>query len=457
MSKKDKTILIKDADYIVTMDATNRILRHASLYIEGSVIREVDSKRTRADRVISAQGKIVIPGLINCHHHMFQCTMRGMPQLQNQTIDRWINIVCKTTKKMDAETIYYSALANMAELLLYGCTTTTDMLYLFPKGKKGFFEATIQAARDIGIRFHPYRGSMSLSRKNGALFPDDVVEDSDTIASETESMIRKYHSADRDAMLKIGIAPCTIFTSSAQDYKNASSLSKRYGVNIQTHLSESEFENAYATKNYKKRPLAYLGDLGWEGERVSFTHCINVNAQEIKSLASKKSNVVHCPISNARSPIGEGGIAPIYEMLKQGVNVAIGVDGSAGNDSSNVLEELRWARTMQGARKESTYLKSIDTLAMGTRNGAKALNWDTTIGSIEKEKQADLAIFDLNNDIEYAGAYHNPVTALLACQARRAYNTIVNGRIVVEAGVLQTKFEEAILKRFQKSIARLHG
>lgn len=457
MRKKEKTILIKDADLIVTMDATNRILRHASLYIEGSVIREVDSKRTTGDRVISARGKIVIPGLVNCHHHMFQCMMRGMPELQNQTIDRWINIVCKTTKKMDAETIYYSALANMAELLLYGCTTTTDMLYLFPKGKKGFFEATIQAAKDIGIRFHPYRGSMSLSRKDGALFPDDVVEDSDTIASESEQMIRSYHDNSPESMLKIGLAPCTIFTSSAQDYKNASSLSKRYGVNIQTHLSESEFENAYATKNYKKRPLAYLSDLGWEGKRVSFTHCINVNAQEIKSLVTTKSNVVHCPISNARSPIGEGGIAPIYEMLKQGVNVAIGVDGSAGNDSSNVLEELRWARTMQGAQKDSTYLKPLDVLAMGTLDGARALNWDTAIGSIEKEKKADLAVFDLTHDIEYAGAYNDPITALIACQVERASLVLVQGKIVVEESHLQNVFERKILYSLSKQNRLLFG
>ncbi len=447
MSKRDKTILIKDADYIVTMDKADRILKSSSIFIQGSKIVEVESKRTRADRVISARGKIVIPGLVNCHHHMFQCMMRGMPELQNQTIDRWINIVCETTKKMDAEAIYYSALANMAELLLYGCTTTTDMLYLFPKGKKGFFEATIKAAKDIGIRFHPYRGSMSLSRKDGALFPDDVVEDSDTIASETESMIRKYHSPDDDSMVKVGIAPCTIFTSSSKDYENAVLLSKQYGVNLQTHVSESEFENEYTMKKFHKRPIAYLSDLGWEGGRVSFTHCININAKEIKSLAAAKTNVVHCPISNVRSPIGEGGIAPVYEMLKQKVNVGIGVDGSAGNDSSNVLEELRWARTMQGARKESTYLKSGDALAMGTIHGAKALNWDTAIGSIETEKKADLAIFDLGHNIEYAGAYNDPITALIACQARRADTVLVDGSVVVSHGQLVSMSENKFIKK----------
>ena len=445
MKKKEKTILIKDADYVVTMDKSDRVLKHASVFIEGSYIREVDSKRTSADRVISARGKIVLPGLVNCHHHMFQCVMRGMPELQNQPIDRWINIVCETTKKMDAETIYYSALANMAELLLYGCTTTTDMLYLFPRGKKGFFEATIQAAKDIGIRFHPYRGSMSLSKKDGAEFPDDVVEDSDDIASESEQMIRTYNDNSPDSMLKIGLAPCTIFTSSKQDYRNAAIISKQYGVNIQTHLAESAFENEYSMKNFHKRPLAYLRDFGWEGERVSFTHCINVNVQEIKSLASTKTNVVHCPISNARKPVGSIGVAPIWEMLDEGINIAVGVDGSAGNDSSNMLEELRWARTMQGVRKESTYLKPEKVLRMGTINGARVLNWESVIGSVDVGKAADIAMFSLDG-VESAGAC-DPITALLSTQARRADTVIANGSVVVENGRLFTISEEVIVKK----------
>ncbi len=457
MSKKEKTILIKDAEYIVTMDATNRILRRASLFIEGSVIREVDSKRTQADRVISARGKIVIPGLINCHHHMFQCMMRGMPELQNQTIDQWINIVCETTKEMDAEAIYYSALANMAELLLYGCTTTTDMLYLFPKGKKGFFEATIKAARDIGIRFHPYRGSMSLSRKDGALFPDDVVEDSDTIASDSEEAIRKYHDVSKNSMLKIGLAPCTIFTSTREDYKNAARLSEQYGVNIQTHMGESEFENSYSLHHFKSKPLRYLQSLGWKGKRVSLTHCISVHSKEIQVLRDTETHVVHCPISNARKPIGSIGVAPIWEMLKEGVNIAVGVDGSAGNDSSNMLEELRWARTMQGVRKESTYLKAEKVLRMGTINGARALNWESVIGSIEVGKAADVATFGLDR-IESAGAC-DAMMALLSTQAQRADTVIANGIIIVAKGRLLTMSEKVIVEKTrlfgEKSLRRL--
>lgn len=452
-TNKAHSILIRDVDVVVTMDTKQRILYNASVYVEGNLIVEVVSKRTRADDVISGKGKIIIPGFINCHHHMFQCALRGMPELQNQTIDRWIAIVCQMTKKMGAETVYYSALANMAELLLYGCTTTTDMHYLFPKGKRGFFEATIQAAKDLGIRFHPYRGSISVSKKDGALFPDNVAQDSDTIASETESMIQKFHDSSPFSMLRIGVAPCTIFTSSSKDYKNAAVLSKKYAVNMQTHLGESEFENEYAVTRLKKRPLAYLQSLGWTGDRVSFTHCIELNKDEIVLIRKMQSNVVHCPISNARAPIGDIGIAPISEMLKEKVNVAIGVDGSAGNDSSNVLEELRWARTMQGVRKNSTYLPVEETLAMGTVNGAKLLNWEKEIGSIVPGKKADIALFSLDA-VESAGSWHDPVTSLIATQARRADTVIVNGRIVVENSKLVTIEETDTIQMFRRLLQK---
>ncbi len=447
---KNSSILIKNADYIVTMDLSDRVLREASIFIEGSRIQEVDSKKTRADTIIDGRGKIVLPGFVNCHHHMFQCGLRGKPELQNQKIDKWIAIVCDYTAAMDEELMYYSSLANMAELLLYGCTTTTDMLYIFPKGKKNFFAATIRAAHDIGIRFHPYRGSMSLSKKDGALFPDAIVQDSEAIALETENLIKKYHDDSDASMLRIGIAPCTIFTNTKEDFENAASLSKKYNVNLQTHLSESEFENEYSINKFKKRPYQYLSDLGWQGERVSFTHCIHVNTDEISTMSATKTNVVHCPISNARKPIGESGVAPIWEMLDAKLNVGVGVDGSAGNDSSNMLEELRWVRTIQGTRKVSTYLKPDVVFRMGTMNGAKLLDWDKIIGSIEVGKTADLGIFQLNS-IESSG-FMDPITALISTQTRRAETVIINGRTVVDNKHLTTMSEQHIVQNIRKII-----
>jgi len=449
--KKNKTILIKDAEYIITMDKKQTILRNASLFIEGSEIREIPSQHTSADTIIDAKGMIVIPGLINCHHHMFQCGLRGLPELQNQTIDRWIAIVCDYTKKINETTMYYAALANMAELLLYGCTTTTDMHYLFPKGTQGLFESSIRAAKDIGIRFHPFRGSMSLSKKDGQSFPDDVVETSEEIMMRSEYMIKTYHDASRLSMLRIGLAPCTLFSSSSEDYVYAAQLAKTYDVNLQTHVSESAFEDSYAMDTYGKRPLEYLQSLGWTGAHVSFVHGVNFNDDDIQALKKSKSTLVHCPISNARKPVGSAGIAPVTEMLSKGIPVGIGVDGSAGNDSSNVLEELRWARTLQGVREKTTYLKPMPTLAIGTIEGAKTLRWDDALGSLEEGKAADIAMFTLHNDIEHVGA-NDPITALLACQARRAETVIVNGTVVVEKSMLISFDEKYIIDQWKKNI-----
>lgn len=454
MIKRQKTFLIKDADYIVTMNNNREILRNYSILIEGNRIKKLTKKNVKADKVINASGMIVIPGFINCHHHMFQCGLRGNPKLQNQKIDKWIKIVCDYTKQIDEEVVYYSALANMAELLLYGCTTTTDMHYIFPKNKNGFFEATIRAAKDIGIRFHPYRGSMSLSKKNGSFFPDDVVEDSEAIALQSEEMIRRYHDSSSQSMLKIGMAPCTIFTSSKLDYENATFLSKRYKINLQTHLSESEFENNYSLKKLGRRPFKYLHDMGWVGEKVSFVHGINLNKEEIREIAKTKTNIIHCPISNARAPIGEKGIAPVWEMLEDKVNVAIGTDGSASNDSSNVLEELRWARTLQGIRKESTYLKPMQVLEIGTINGAKLLNWTDSIGSIEEKKAADISCFKIKNKIEHTGSIWDPITLLISTQAVRAEVVIDNGKVVVKNEKLEFFNEQEITDKLNKLIKK---
>lgn len=453
--KKPKSLLIENADYLVTMDKNRRILRNASVYIEGPEIKEVDSKRKKADKAINASGMIVLPGFINCHHHMFQCAFRGMPKLQNQKISKWISIICNGVKQMDEEMIYFSSLANMAELLLYGCTTTTDMLYMFPRKKKNFFEITIKAAKDIGIRFHPYYGSMSLSQKDGAFFSDDVVQNSKTILLKSESLIKKFHNTDLFSMIKVGLAPCAIFTNSKEDYLNAVKLAKKYKVNLQTHVGESEYENSYSVEKFKKRPVYYLQSLGWKGKIVSFTHCINITDKEIKKIAQTKTNVVHCPVSNARKPIGEIGVAPIWKMIKNGVNVAIGVDGSAGNDSSNVLEELRWARILQGTQRKSTYLKPMDVLEMGTVNGAKLLNWENEIGSLEQNKAADIAIFNTRNKIEHAGAVCDPVSSLIASQAVPAEYVIINGKVVVEKERLKTFSLKEIIKKENKNAKKI--
>lgn len=445
------TLLIKNAEYVVTVNAKGQVLRRASILVQGNQIAEVNTKKKTADQVIDASGMVALPGFINCHHHMSQAFLRHVPQMQNQRIDRWIALVCDLTQKMDAEAHYWAALVNMAELLLSGCTTTTDMLYLFPKKYQSLelFAASIKAAEDLGMRFHPFRGSMSLSRKDGALFADEVVETPEEISLRTVEAVERFHDPGEDSMCRVGIAPCTIFTSTPQDYQTATALAEKHDLNLQTHLSESAYEQEYSQERFQKTPLEYLQSLGWVDERVSIVHGIELDPKDITRLKKSKSSLCHCPISNARSPIGQQGIAPVWECMHEGINVAIGVDGSAGNDSSNILEEMRWARTIQGARRDATYLQPLAVLSMATLGGAKALRWDQAIGSLEPGKKADMAIFNLNDSIGHVGAW-DLVGSLISCQAKRVHTLLVDGKVVVRDGELLPMSESKIIEKARK-------
>lgn len=449
------SILIKNADYIVTMDEKRRILRNASLYIEGPEIKEVDSQRKKADKIINASRMIVLPGFINCHHHMFQSLFRNIPGQQNQTIDKWIQITANIASQITPEMIYFSSLTNMAELLLSGCTSTADFLYVYPNNIKGLFESTIKAAQDIGIRFHPYRGSMSIGKSRKGLFPDKLVQETNEIIHDTEKIIKIFHDYRKFSMLKIGIGPCTLFSSSRKDYIESAKLANKYNLNIQTHLCESSYEIDFCKKKFGKLPLDYLRNLGWKGRNVSFVHGIYLNKSDINNLAFDGSSICHCPISNSRKPTSEKlAIAPISEMLNKGITVGIGVDGSAGNDSSNILEEMRWARTIQGLREKFTYLKPTEVLEMGTLGGAKLFNRND-IGSLEVGKAADIAIFNPSIEISQAGATADPIGSLIASEPIKAEFTIVNGKIVVSRKKLLTVRINKIINEQNKNSRKI--
>ncbi len=453
MSHETGGLLIKNADYVVTMDGDERVLEGASVLVDGNMITEVGHIDPGSyDKVIDGAGKIVLPGLINSHHHTFQALLRGHPDLQNQPIDRWIGAVSDVARVMDEDMIYNAARSNMAELVKYGCTTTTDMMYLFPKGRGDFMAGAIAAAGEVGMRFHPYRGSMSQSQKDGAFFPDDMVEDSDTIASSTVSLIQSHHDSSPFSMLRIGVAPCAIYASSALDYLYAADIAFHYGVQLQTHLGESAAENEMSVSRYGKRPFSHLREMSWEGKDVSFVHCINIDDAEVGAMARAGIHIVHCPISNARAPVGDTGIARVSEMLEAGINVAIGTDGSAGNDSSNVREELKWARTMQGVRRMSTYLSPIEALRMATRSGARLLNWPE-IGSLAPGQAADIAVFS-RDTLEQAGSW-DPLAALVSTQATPAEAVIINGRMVVEDGQLCTVDAPEVVRDTNVSLKKL--
>ncbi len=413
------SILIKNAEYLVTMNKKREILRNVSCLIENQQIKEIPTRKNQADKIIDASGMIVLPGFINCHHHMFQSLFRNVPYLQNQRIDRWITGMMAMGQEVTPEASYWCAMTAIAELLLSGCTTTADFFYISPENKEEILEMIIKAAEDIGMRLHLYQ--------------------------ESEALIEKYHQPGRFSMLRIGLGICAPFTKPKRDFEKIAKLARRYGVNLQIHVAESEFEVNYCLEKYGKRPVFYLQEIDWKNHDVSYVHCIYLDKEEIKALGRSKTCVIHCPISNAR---GEG-IAPVTEMLEEGVIVGIGVDGSAGNDSSNILEEMRWARTLQGARPGFTYLKSSEVLEMGTIGGARVLGRDD-IGSIEVGKAADIAVFDPRNKISHAGAVCDPVGSLITSQAIPAEYVIVNGKIVVEKGTLKTIDLNDIVRRQNK-------
>lgn len=418
----------------MTMDKKRRVLRNASLLIEGRRIKGVDSKRKKANRIIDASGMVVLPGFINCHHHMFQSLFRNVPYQQNQEIDNWIVTMATMSREITPEASYWSAMTAMAELLLSGCTTTTDFFYISLGNQERALEAIIKAANDIGMRLHLYQ--------------------------EGETMVEKYHRPGRFSMLCIGLGICTPFMKTKGDFEKMAKLAKEHRVNLQVHVAESESEVSFCQEKFGKRPVFYLQSLGWKGPNVSYVHCIYLDKKEIKLLAQSKTSVVHSPISNAR---GES-IAPITEMLGEGVNIGIGVDGSAGNDSSNILEEIRWARTLQGARDGFTYLKPSQVLEMGIIGGAKVLGRDD-IGSIEEGKAADIVIFDTRDKIGHAGAVCDPIGSLISSQAIPTEYVIVNGKIIVERGKLKTidlqeiinnqnKLAKEITRRAEKKMGR---
>ena len=442
------SVLIKNADYVVTMDETRRILRNESIYIEGNRIVEVGSKEKRAEKVIDAKGLIVLPGFINAHHHMFQSLFRNIPFLQNQPIDVWIETMCEMSRELTEEATYFSSITSMIELLLSGCTTSVDFLYVFPKRNKKIFYQTVKAAMDVGIRFNPIRGSVNLGKSKNGIIPDDVAEDEKKTLRECKRMIKLYHDPSEFSLIRVGLGPCTIFTSNKEVFEGVRDLARDENVQMHTHISESKWEVEYCKKNYGMSPVEYMKSIEWVGRDVVFVHCINVDEREIKMISETQTGVCHCPISNARG----GGIAPITEMLAEKVRIGIGVDGPAGNDSSNMIEEMRWARTLQGARAGFTYLKPSQVLEMGTLGGAMILNRND-IGSIEENKAADIVMFDTRHRISFAGAIHDPVGSLIASQAIEVKYVLVDGKVVVEDGKVMTVDIEKVIQK-QNELAK---
>ncbi|MGA2723134.1 MAG: 8-oxoguanine deaminase [Bryobacteraceae bacterium] len=449
-----RSLLIRDIHTLVLMDPENTILRHAHVYIEDGEIRQVGTrlaKLPRADRTISGRHAVAVPGLVNTHHHLYQTLTRACPAAADAELFDWLRTLYPLWARLDEESVHVAALAGMAELLLSGCTTTTDHHYLFPRGHSRLIDAEIEAARRIGIRFHPTRGSMSVGRSKGGLPPDSVVQSESRILADSERLIRKYHDPAPGSMLRIALAPCSPFSVSPELMRATAALAARYDVRLHTHLAETRDEEAYCLNRFGKRPLDLLEDVGWLNANTWLAHGIYFNRHEVARLGRAGVGIAHCPSSNMR--LGSGS-APVLALRSAGCPVGLGVDGSASNDSSHMLAEARQALLLHRLLHGAAALNVADTLRMATVEGARCLGRDD-IGSLEAGKRADVALFDLR-DVGYSGA-GDAVSALLLCAPTRVSTLVVEGRVVVEDGELKTISLDPVLARHRRLAARMQG
>jgi len=443
-----KTLLVRHAERLVTMDGTRREIADGAVFARGGVIEAVGPSAelpAQADTVIDARDHVVLPGLVNTHHHMYQSLTRALGAVQDATLFPWLQGLYPVWSRLTPEMLHVSTQLAAAELLLSGCTTSSDHLYLFPNGCR--LDDTLDAASDIGIRFHAARGAMSVGRRDGGLPPDEVVEDEDSILADTERLIREHHDPARFAMRRIVVAPCSPFSVSPRLMQEAAALARRHGVRLHSHLAENHSDIDYTREKFNCTPAEYAEQLGWLGPDVWHAHCVKLDAAGIARFAATGTGVAHCPGSNMR--LGSG-IAPLRAMRDAGVPVAIAVDGSASNDSGHLLAELRLGLLLQRVAHGAEAMSAREMLEIGTLGGAQVLGRDD-IGALAPGMAADLIGVPLA-DVALAGA-DDPVAALLLCQVSRVGFNIVNGRAVVRGGELQTVDLPALVQR-QRQLAR---
>jgi cytosine/adenosine deaminase-related metal-dependent hydrolase len=443
------SLLVKNADLLVTMDENHQCIPDGGLFVRDNVIQQVGPTSelpAAADRVINARGTIILPGLVNTHHHLYQTLTRAVPAAQDAGLFPWLKTLYPIWARLNPEAVHTSALVGLAELMLSGCTTASDHLYIYPNGCR--VDDEIRAAQEIGIRFHASRGSMSLGESKGGLPPDSVVEDEASILKETRRAVETYHDPKAFAMLRIVVAPCSPFSVTPDLMRDSAALARSYGVHMHTHLAETLDEERFCLQEYSRRPVQYAEGLGWVGSDVWYAHGVHVNQAEISLMARTGTGVCHCPSSNMRLA---SGIAPVRAYLDAGIRVGLGVDGSASNDSSHLLAEARMALLLQRVSANPAALSAREALWLATVGGARVLGRDD-IGRLVPGKAADLIGFDLQR-LDYAGALHDPLAALVFCAPQRLDLSVINGRVVIEDGKLLTVDLGPVIERHNR-IAR---
>ena len=451
------TVLIRHIHTLSTQNDAASEWRDAALFVRGGLIKwvgpdaELPPALHTADEVIDGRNLLVVPGLVNTHHHMYQSLTRAIPSVQNAELFGWLRGLYPIWAGLTPEMIRVSTQVAMAELLLSGCTTSSDHLYIYPNGVR--LDDSIEAAREIGMRFVATRGSMSVGQSQGGLPPDAVVEREDDILRDTQRLIETHHDAGHGAMTQVAVAPCSPFSVSRDLMKNAADLARHYKTRLHTHLAENDHDVAYSREKFNRTPAEYAQDLGWVGDDVWHAHCVKLDDEGISLFAATRTGVAHCPCSNMRLA---SGIAPIRRMVDAGVPVGLGVDGSASNDAAHMVNEARQAmllarlrkslepprvedgRTLFGCDTAPLEMTARDALRLATRGGAEVLGRQRDIGQITPGFVADLAMFNVNTLPMAGGAVHDAVGSLLLCASAPTRHTMVHGRMVVRDGQLAT-------------------
>ena len=446
------TLLIHNAHTIATLNDAGDELRNASIYVRDNRIEAIGPAAElpqTADTVINAQHHVVIPGMVNTHHHMCQSLTRAIPAVQNAELFSWLTGLYPIWAGLQPDMIYASTQTAMAELLLSGCTTSSDHLYIYPNGVK--LDDCIAAAQEIGMRFVATRGSMSVGQSKGGLPPDRVVEQEDAILKDTQRLIETFHDASHGAMTQVAVAPCSPFSVSQDLMRLSAEMARHYGVRLHTHLAENDHDIAYSLEKFNRTPTQYAEDLGWLGDDVWHAHCVKLDDEGISLFAATRTGVAHCPCSNMRLA---SGIAPIRKMIEAGVPVGLGVDGSASNDAAHMVNEARQAmllarlrkslegpqvnadgKTIFGCDTAPMEMTARDALRLATRGGAEVLG-RKDIGQLTAGYCADMALFDLRSLSFAGGAVHDAIGSLMLCASAPAAYTVVNGKVVVSEGQL---------------------
>jgi cytosine/adenosine deaminase-related metal-dependent hydrolase len=469
------TLLIHRARCIATQDDAQTELHDASLLIrDGRIERiipgseNVDELRSQVDEVIDARRHVVVPGLINTHHHMYQSLTRAIPSVQNAELFSWLQGLYPIWVGLTPEMVRVSGQVAMAELLLSGCTTSSDHLYIYPNGVR--LDDSIEAAHAIGMRFTATRGSMSVGQSQGGLPPDSVVEQEPAILKETQRLIERWHDASYGSMTHVAVAPCSPFSVSQDLMRESAKLARAHGVRLHTHLAENDHDIAYTQEKFNCTPAQYAEDLGWVGDDVWHAHGVKLDDEGTYLFARTRTGIAHCPCSNMRLA---SGILPLRKMMDAGVPIGLGVDGSASNDAAHLLNEARQAmllarvrramdspridngRTVYGCDQGPADMTPRDALRLATRGGAQVLGRAHELGQIKEGYCADIAMFRTDTLSMAGGAVHDPVGALMLCASNNADYTLVNGRVVVRQGQITTVDMGPLIERHNKLAVRL--